>query len=93
MKSDASEVLIRKKKEFTKAGVPNVQMGVSIGNPVKQILAIATDEKARSSSSILAFKGSFGGPQLHKKTKWSLFLDSCQCERAGQSCGRAYHSE
>lgn len=46
MKSDASEVLIRKKKEFTQAGVPNVQMRVSIGNPVKQILAIATDEKA-----------------------------------------------
>jgi len=46
MKSDASEVLIRKKKEFTQAGVPNVQVRVSIGNPVKQILAIAMDEKA-----------------------------------------------
>jgi nucleotide-binding universal stress UspA family protein len=41
MKSDASEMLNRKKQEFTDAGVNNVHIKVSIGNPVEQILAMA----------------------------------------------------
>jgi nucleotide-binding universal stress UspA family protein len=45
MKSDASEVLNKKKKEFTDVGVNNVRVKVSIGNPVKQILAMAMTEK------------------------------------------------
>jgi nucleotide-binding universal stress UspA family protein len=46
MKSDASEMLNRKKQEFTDAGVNNVHVKVSVGNPVKQILATAAAEKA-----------------------------------------------
>jgi nucleotide-binding universal stress UspA family protein len=46
MKSDASKLLDRKKKEFTDAGVKNVSVRVSVGNPVEQILAMATAEKA-----------------------------------------------
>jgi nucleotide-binding universal stress UspA family protein len=46
MKNDASEMLNRKKQEFTDAGVKNVRVRVSIGNPVEQILATASTEKA-----------------------------------------------
>jgi nucleotide-binding universal stress UspA family protein len=46
MKSDASEVLNKKKKEFTDAGIDNVHIRVSVGNPAKQILAMASAEKA-----------------------------------------------
>jgi nucleotide-binding universal stress UspA family protein len=46
MKSDASEMLNRKKQEFTDGGVNNVRVKVTIGNPVEQILAMATAEKA-----------------------------------------------
>jgi nucleotide-binding universal stress UspA family protein len=46
MKSDASEVLNRKKEEFVDAGVNDVRTRVSIGNTVEQILAMATAEKA-----------------------------------------------
>jgi nucleotide-binding universal stress UspA family protein len=45
MKNDASEMLGRKKQEFTDAGVNSVRTKVSVGNPVKQILAMATTEK------------------------------------------------
>jgi nucleotide-binding universal stress UspA family protein len=46
MKNDASEVLNKKKKEFTDAGIDNVHIRVSVGNPAKQILAMASAEKA-----------------------------------------------
>ncbi len=46
MKNDASEMLNRKKKQFTDVGVDNVLVKVSIGNPVKQILEMATAEKS-----------------------------------------------
>lgn len=46
MKSDALVALSKKKKEFTDAGIDNVHMRVSVGNPAKQILAMATAEKA-----------------------------------------------
>jgi nucleotide-binding universal stress UspA family protein len=45
MKSDASQMLNKKKQEFTDGGVHNVRIKVSVGNPVKQILATATTEK------------------------------------------------
>jgi len=46
LKNDASEVLNKKKKEFTDAGIDNVHTRVSVGNPAKQILAMAAAEKA-----------------------------------------------
>ena len=46
MKSDALEVLGKKKKEFTDAGIDNVHTRVSVGNPAKQILAMAAAERA-----------------------------------------------
>ena len=45
MKSDASQMLNKKKQEFTDGGVNNMRTKVSVGNPVKQILAMATTEK------------------------------------------------
>ncbi|HXV45508.1 MAG TPA: universal stress protein [Nitrososphaera sp.] len=46
MKGDAAEMLNRKKQEFTEGGVNSVRIKVSVGNPVEQILAMATAEKA-----------------------------------------------
>jgi nucleotide-binding universal stress UspA family protein len=46
MKSDALEMLSRKKQEFADGGVSDVRVKVSVGNPVKQILAMASAEKA-----------------------------------------------
>jgi nucleotide-binding universal stress UspA family protein len=45
MKSDASAMLSRKKQDFTEGGVNDVRVRVSVGNPVEQILSMATAEK------------------------------------------------
>jgi nucleotide-binding universal stress UspA family protein len=46
IKSDAMELLNRKKKEIIEKGVGNVRTKVSVGHPAEQILALAKAEKA-----------------------------------------------
>ena len=45
MKMRASEMLNRKKEEFNLAGIENVTTRVSIGNPIEEILTLASAEK------------------------------------------------